>query len=118
MAIRLWRTHTWRPSARASGKMVRVALASAALGGVLALASYFRPMLESPLAGFHLGPLGAKEVGVLLVCLAGGALYPVLLFAFGGVTPAEARAALKRRRGDVNAEAPDLDRKSTRLNSS
>ena len=28
--------------------------------------------------------------------------------ASAGVTPAEARAALNRRRGDVNAEAPDV----------
>ena len=59
------------------------------------------PALEAPLAGFHLGPLHAKEVTVLLVCMAGAALYPVLLFAFGGVTPAEARLAFRRRKGDV-----------------
>jgi len=108
MAVQLWRTNTWRPSARASGKMIRVAVASAALGIALALASHFRPALEAPLAGLSLGPLGAKEITVLLVCLAGAALYPLLLFAFGGVTPAEARAALNRRKGDVNVETPDL----------
>jgi putative peptidoglycan lipid II flippase len=108
MAAYLWRTHTWRPSAKASGKMIRVAISSAALGAALAVASHFRPLLESPLAHRHLGPLHAKEITVLLVCLAGAALYPVLLFAFGGVTPTEARAALKRRKGDVNAESPDV----------
>lgn len=108
MAVRLWRRETWRPSARAWGRIVRVTGASAALGAVLAAASAFRPALESPLGGVHLGPLGAKEVTVLLVCIAGAALYPVLLFAFGGVTPAEARAAFRRRRGDVAAPAADL----------
>ena len=108
MAVHLWRTHTWRPSAKASGKMIRVAISSSALGAALAVASHFRPLLESPLTGRHLGPLHAKEITVLLVCLAGAALYPALLFAFGGVTPTEARAALKRRKGDVNTENPDV----------
>ena len=107
MVLWLWRTKTWRPSARARGKMVRVGLSSAALGGALALAAQARPILESPFAGTHLGPLHAKEITILLLSLAGAALYPVLLFAFGGVTPAEARAALRRRRGDVSVETPD-----------
>jgi putative peptidoglycan lipid II flippase len=108
MVIRLWRDDIWRPSARASGKMIRVALACAALGLVLALASHFRPLLESPLAHVHLGPVHAKEITVLLVCVAGALLYPVLLFAFGGVTPAEARAALKRNRGEAGPVASGL----------
>jgi putative peptidoglycan lipid II flippase len=101
MVVRRWRDDIWRPSARASGKMIRVTVACLALGAILALASHYRPLLETPLDHFHLGPLHAKEVTVLLVCLAGGLLYPALLFAFGGVTPAEARAALKRNRGEV-----------------
>ena len=108
MAARLWRADTWRPSARASGKMIRVAISCAALGVVLALASHFRPVLEAPFAHLRLGPLHAKEVTVLLICLAGAALYPALLFAFGGVTPAEARAALKRRKGDVSVQTPGM----------
>jgi putative peptidoglycan lipid II flippase len=108
MAVRLWRDDTWRPSKRAWGKIVRVALACLTLGVGLALASTFRGALEAPFAHHRLGPLGPKEVTVLAVCLAGGLAYPVLLFAFGGVTPAEARAALKRRRGDRNVTAPDV----------
>jgi putative peptidoglycan lipid II flippase len=108
MVIRLYRTETWRPSVRASGKMIRVAFACVALGVILAAATHFRGRIEAPLAGLHLGPLGAKEITVLLVCLAGGALYPVLLFALGGVTPAEARAALRRNKGDVAIQTDDL----------
>ena len=100
MVWRLWHDDIWRPSARASGKIIRVTLACGALGAILALASHFRPLLERPLAHVRLGPLHAKEITVLLVCIVGGLLYPVLLFAFGGVTPAEARAALKRNRGE------------------
>ena len=108
MVVRLRTLKLWTPSARATGKMIRVTLASAGLGAATALASHFRPALEAPLGAAHLGPLGAKEISVLAICLAGAALYPALLFAFGGVTPAEARAAFRRRKGDVAAPAADL----------
>jgi putative peptidoglycan lipid II flippase len=106
--VRLWTTNIWRPSARAWGKIGRVTAASAALFVALALASTWRSVLEAPLAAHRLGPLGAKEVTVLLICLAGALAYPLLLFAFGGVTPAEARAALRRRKGDVAVASSDL----------
>ena len=108
MVTKLARDNIWRPSARATGKIIRVALACLVLGVALAGASHFRPSLEAPFAGVHWGPLGAKEITVLLLCLAGGALYPLLLFASGGITPAEARAALKRRKGDAAIATPDL----------
>jgi putative peptidoglycan lipid II flippase len=102
------RTHGhWAPSPRATGKMIRVGLASGGLGLALAVGVRFRPALEAPL-GAGLGFLGAKEIAVLLLCLAGALLYPVLLFAFGGVTPDEARAAFRRRKGDVAGPPPDL----------
>ena len=101
MVVRLWRDDTWRPSARATGKIVRVAAACLGVGVALAAASHFRPGMEAPLAGFHY----AKEVTVLLVCLGGAILFPALLYAFGGVTPAEARAALSRRKGEAGPVA-------------
>jgi putative peptidoglycan lipid II flippase len=105
MVVRLYGRSLWRPSARASGRIVRVIAASAVLGAAVALASHFRPLLEAPLDGARLGPLGAKELTVLAIALAGAALYPALLFAFGGVTPSEARSAFRRRKGDVAAAA-------------
>lgn len=107
MVIFLQTKGQWTPSRRAIGKMIRVGLASAALGVALTVAAGFRPVFEAPL-GSGFGLLGAKEIAVLLLCLAGGAFYPVLLFAFGGVTPAEVRTALRRRKGDTAAPAPDL----------
>ena len=104
MVVYLHGRNLWTPSPRAVGKMIRVTLASAGLGVAVAAATHFRPAIEAPLAGTG----AAKEIAVLLVCLAGGALYPILLFAFGGVTPAEAKAAFRRRKGDVAAPAPDL----------
>ncbi len=94
MALKLSAGGVWRPSARAWGKIVRVTAASVAMGLLVAAGSHFRPLIEAPLSGIH----GAKEIAVLLVALAGALAYPVFLFALGGVTPAEAKAALRRRR--------------------
>jgi len=104
MAVLLWRQSLYRPSARAIGRIIRVIAASAVLGVALALAAHFRNHLETPLAGIG----HAKEITVLLVSMVGALLYPVLLFAFGGVTPAEVRGALKRRKGDVAVAVPEL----------
>ncbi|WP_245620068.1 murein biosynthesis integral membrane protein MurJ [Phenylobacterium immobile] len=91
MSASLMRRGVYRPSARAWSKIARIAGASAVLGGGLALAAHFRGAIEDVIP--------AKEIGVLLICTAGGALYPVLLFASGGLTFAEAKAALRRRGG-------------------
>jgi putative peptidoglycan lipid II flippase len=106
MWLSLTRRGVWRPSARAVSKIGRVAVASAALGGILILANVFRPQIETAIAAVL--PGGVKEVAILLVCAVGAALYPVLLFASGGVTVSEAKAALRRRKGDPPAPAADL----------
>ncbi len=108
MLVRLRMRGAWSPSARAWGKIVRVTLASACMGAIVGLAAHFRPVLEAPLAGFRLGPLGAKEFTVIGVTALGALSYFVLVFAFGGVTLAEARAAFRRRKGDAPAPAQDL----------
>jgi putative peptidoglycan lipid II flippase len=84
--------------------MARVTGASVTLGVILAVAAHFRDAIETPLK--HMG--FAKEAGVLGLCVAGTALYPALLFAFGGVTPAETKALFRRRRG-APAAAPPAD---------
>ncbi len=94
MVMRLRRDGHWSPSPRAASKIVRVVAASVGMGALLAIASHFRPVIEAPLAGLHVG--GAKEIAVLLVAAAGAAAYAAMLFAFGGVTPAEVKSALRR----------------------
>jgi putative peptidoglycan lipid II flippase len=106
MWFALTRQGVWRPTPRAVFKITRVAIASAALGGVLFLANLFRPQIEGVVG--QVLPHGVKEVSVLGICVVGLALYPVLLFAFGGVTPAEAKAALRRRKSDPAPVASDL----------
>ena len=88
-----------RPSAKAWSRVVRITLASVALAGLLAVAQHFRPQMEAALGGFHIGRrlIGAKEIAILATVLAGGLLYPPLLFAFGGLTLSEVKGALRRR---------------------
>ena len=107
MGFALARRGHYRPSAAAWSRVVRVALASLALGLFLALAAHFRPQLEAPFAGFHLGHrlVGAKEVAILLTVMVGGALYPPLLFAFGGLKWSEVKAAFRRRPKQLSLEA-------------
>jgi putative peptidoglycan lipid II flippase len=94
MGLKLSKLNVWRPSAQAWSKIVRVTAASLLLGVIVALGSHFRAVLEAPLPGLVI----AKEVAVLALAAIGALSYPVFLFAFGGVTPAEAKAALRRRR--------------------
>ena len=106
MWVSLTRRGVWRPTPRAVFKITRVALASAALGGALFLANLFRADIEAAIGAVL--PHGVKEISIVLICTAGLALYPALLFAFGGVTPAEFKAALRRRKGDPAPAAADL----------
>ena len=99
MAFALARRGHYRPSANAWSRLVRIALASATLGIMLAIAQHFRPQIQAAFSGFHLGRhlVGAKELAIVLTCGVGGALYPPLLFAFGGLRLSEVKAALRRR---------------------
>lgn len=106
MAVTLARRGHYRPSATAWSRLIRIAAASLALGLALGLVQHFRPEIQSLFSGFHIGRrlVGAKEAAILLTVLAGMALYPPLLVAFGGLKPAEIRRALRRP-----ARAPTLD---------
>lgn len=98
----------WTPSPAAWSKLARIAMASAALGAVMFAAQLFRDRIEAPFAGVHLIGLGPKEITVLLLSMAGAALYPVLLLGSGGVTVAEIKDALRRKPGVAAAPPADL----------
>jgi len=108
MAATLARRGYYRPSAQAVSKLLRILAASVALGAILALASRFRRPIEAVLDHAALGPLHGKEIAVALTCLLAAGLYPLLLFASGGLTPSEARAALRRRKGSPPEAPADL----------
>jgi putative peptidoglycan lipid II flippase len=105
MAITLARGGDYRPSPRAVSKLLRILAASVALGGFLALVSSVRAPVQAVLS---LGPLHGKELAIVLTTLAAAALYPALLFLYGGLTLAEAKAALRRRKGAPPEGPADL----------
>jgi putative peptidoglycan lipid II flippase len=108
MAVALARRGDYRPSPRAVSKLIRLLVASVALGAVLGAVSYFRAPIEAVLGHASMGPLHGKELAIALTVLGAAGLYPVLLFASGGLTLAEAKAALRRRKGDRAEAAADL----------
>ena len=111
MAATLSRRGLYQPTPAAVSRLLRMLAASAALGLIAGAASWNRDMLQGILGGVHIGPLHQKEIAVLLAFLIIVALYPVLLFASGGLTLAQARAALRRRPKDPSTPAidtPDL----------
>ena len=87
-------------------KIIRSLAASALMGVLLFVASEFRPQLEAPLAHFHFLGLGAKEIVVLGIVLIAALLYPVALFAFGGLTMSDLRSALRRTPRKSGEEPP------------
>jgi putative peptidoglycan lipid II flippase len=108
MAAALARRGDYRPSPRAVSKLIRILVASVALGVLLGLVSHFRSPIEAVLAPASIGPLGAKELAIVLTCLGAAGLYPLLLFASGGLTLTEAKAALRGRKGAQPEGPADL----------
>jgi putative peptidoglycan lipid II flippase len=99
MVRALVRQGAYAPTARAYGRIARIALASAALGALMWAAGANRAMLEAM--------LGPKEIVVALLILGGGTLYFVLIFILRAVTIGEVRSAFKRERGpDGGASLP------------
>jgi putative peptidoglycan lipid II flippase len=94
----LARNGAYAPTARAFGRLARIALASAILGALLWFGGAQRAMLEAM--------LGPKEIVVALLILGGGTLYFVLAFVLRAVTVSEVRAAFKRERGAEGAALP------------
>jgi putative peptidoglycan lipid II flippase len=96
----------YEPSAKTISRLIRVVIASAVLGGLLALASHERAVLEAPLHGLRLGPLGPKELVIVTLSALAGTAFPFLLLASGGLTLNEIKGALRRRPGESNKTVP------------
>jgi putative peptidoglycan lipid II flippase len=108
MAVTLARRGDYRPNPAAIAKLLRILAASVALGAILGVISHFRAPIEAVLGRASLGPLHGKELAIALTCMAAAGLYPLLLFASGGLTLAEARFALRRRKGAPPEGPADL----------
>jgi putative peptidoglycan lipid II flippase len=98
MSVILARRGHYAPSARAVNRIVRILAASVGLGLVLLAATYWRGAIEHGLRPLAFGPLRPKEFALALVAAGAFPVYFALLFALGGVTPAELKGALRRRR--------------------
>jgi len=98
MAWLLARRDHYSLSPHAISRLLRIGVANVGLGAILFGVAYFRGPLQSALAPLHLGPLGPKEFAIALTVALAMALYPVLLLGTGGLTAAEAKGLLLRRR--------------------
>jgi putative peptidoglycan lipid II flippase len=98
MVVVLARRAHYRPEPKSVSRLVRILAANLALAAVLLAAGHWRYQIQAALGGFHLSKLGPKEIAVALTVAVAAGLYPPLLFASGGITAAEAKAALRRRK--------------------
>lgn len=98
MAWTLNKRGIYHPSARAVGKIVRVVAASAGMAVVLLALDHFRMPIQAALQGMAFHKFGAKEIAVIGVGLVGVATYPLFLLGFGGMTIAEIKGVLRRRK--------------------
>jgi putative peptidoglycan lipid II flippase len=92
-AWKLHRMDQYRPSAATWSRLGRIVAASLGMAALLATASFFRPEIQAA--------VGRKEVAIILVAIAGAAVYPLLLFAFGGMTLTEIKAMVRRPKADL-----------------
>ena len=102
MLAALARRKQYRLGGRAASRLIRIALASAAMGAALFAAQHWRldyvqPAFErfSLTLGGHKG-VGAKEISLGVVSILGAGLYFALLFGLGGVKMSELKRAFRR----------------------
>ena len=99
LATTLWRRGHYRPSPAALSRLLRIGLAAAGLGLVVGGAAAVRPAIEGPIAAALAAAgsgVGAKEIALLAVTLAGGLVYVLLAFLTRAVTIAEVKGMLRR----------------------
>jgi putative peptidoglycan lipid II flippase len=109
MGVTLSRRGHYIPGAKAVSRLIRIVIANVALAVVLAGASHYRAQIQGLFGGVHIvHGLGPKEFAIALTVIVAAAIYPLLLFGSGGLTIAEARGALRRRKGDPPEGPADL----------
>jgi putative peptidoglycan lipid II flippase len=90
-------------------RLIRILIANVALAVLLAGASHYRAQIQGLFGGFRVTHgLGPKEFAIALTVIVAAAVYPLLLFGSGGLTIAEARGAVRRRKGDPPEGPADL----------
>jgi len=99
MLVTLARRGAYTPSPAAAGRLLRTFLASLSLGGLLVLASSYRPEIQHLFGAVHIGrAIGAKELAVATTTLLAALIYPLLLVGCGGLTMGELNGVIRRKR--------------------
>lgn len=88
----------WELSKASISRLMRVLVAAAVLTAMLGVAAWFRPQIQGVFESLGILKLGAKELAVLAVCIAIIPVYPVLVVLTGGMTVAEIKSIVRRRR--------------------
>ena len=96
MAVILRRRGHYAPSPKAVSRLLRVLAASVVLGLILTFGAHV--LAAHPVRRVAFGPVHFKELALAVLAAGALPLYAVLLFASGGVRPAELKAALRRRK--------------------
>lgn len=102
LALTLWRRDHYRPGPALVSRLIRITLAAAGMGALVAFASWARPYYQPEIGGLLAGAgvsHGAKEIAVALVSLLGGLTYAGLALATRAVTIAELKALVQRGNG-------------------
>jgi len=100
LASTLLRDGHYRPSAEAIGRLGRIGCATAAMAAAIGAGAFQQDAVIRLL-------FGSKELAVLVVALAGSAVYAVAALALGAVRPSEVRAALRREQGPALPSGED-----------
>lgn len=110
LAGALLREKTWRPTAAAQSRLVRIIIATLVMGAAVAVAASMRETIIAPFASAL--PIGGKELATLCVSAGAFAVFVVVAFLLRAVTLPEIRGALRRERGPADgggALPPGLD---------
>lgn len=99
LAGALLREGTWRPSADARARLVRIGAATAIMSAGMAVAAWQGAAIEAPFRELPVLGVAGKELATLTVCAAGFALFIAMAFVLRAVTLGEVVGALRRERG-------------------
>ncbi|ESQ80880.1 murein biosynthesis integral membrane protein MurJ [Asticcacaulis sp. YBE204] len=95
MLFTLAHRKTWVLGAKPAIGLIKVLIAGGLMGAFCAACSYYRPLIEGPIA--QVMPHGTKEIAIVAVCFAGLLLYIALLFVTRAIRPSDIKKALRTK---------------------
>lgn len=110
LAGALLREKTWRPTADAQSRLVRIVIATIVMGVIVAVAASNREAIIAPFT--NVLPVGGKELAVLAVSAGSFMIFVITAFVLRAVTLSEIRGAFRRPPPSANGGGglpPGLD---------